>query len=175
MGSQWKEVHVGHTRNDVQRTTTEDGSSSSGCVSQDSTHRYCLGLCLFLLLLQFLAAPTLPSDKLPQVPHSVTKGSSSCPRVTTKISRKHREQCSHKLCCVSSMEVLPNLPVKLFQCSSTDCKNHKISSFVMTKAENNLEALPCIAYGLVLGGTNHAKDRFCTRNVSRCSNLKCSQ
>ncbi|XP_034241763.1 furin-like protease 1 isoform X2 [Thrips palmi] len=40
IGRQWKEV--GHARNEVQRTTTEDGTSSSGCVSQDSTHRYCL-------------------------------------------------------------------------------------------------------------------------------------
>ncbi|XP_052120301.1 furin-like protease 1 isoform X2 [Frankliniella occidentalis] len=41
IGSPWKEVHVGHTHNEV-RGTTEDGISSSGCLSQDSSHRYCL-------------------------------------------------------------------------------------------------------------------------------------
>lgn len=42
MGNQWiDQDDPGH--NDVrQRTTTEHGTSSSGCVSQDSTHRYCL-------------------------------------------------------------------------------------------------------------------------------------
>ncbi|KAK3919437.1 Ribosomal protein S12 methylthiotransferase [Frankliniella fusca] len=59
IGSQWKEVHVGHTHNEV-RGTTEDGTSSSSCLSQDSTHRYCL-----VLLLQLVTAPyILPRNKI---------------------------------------------------------------------------------------------------------------
>lgn len=82
----------GHTRNEVQRTTTEDGASSSGCVSQDSTHRYCLGLCLFLVMLLQVAASHLPGERVCPVAICERHESSPSSSRPTKSSRlkKHK-------------------------------------------------------------------------------------
>lgn len=53
-GGVWKEVHqVDHTRNEVQRTTTEDdtASASTGCLALSKKSQQCIGLCLLIIFI----------------------------------------------------------------------------------------------------------------------------
>jgi hypothetical protein len=56
-GGVWKELHqvdsTDHTRNEVQRTTTEDdvASASAGCLAVSKKGQQCIGLCLLLIYL----------------------------------------------------------------------------------------------------------------------------
>jgi hypothetical protein len=56
-GGVWKEVHqvdsTDHTRNEVQRTTTEDdmASASAGCLALSRKGQQCIGLCLLVIFI----------------------------------------------------------------------------------------------------------------------------
>lgn len=56
-GGAWKELHsldsTDHTRNEVQRTTTEDdmASASAGCLALSKKGQQCIGLCLLVIYL----------------------------------------------------------------------------------------------------------------------------
>jgi hypothetical protein len=56
-GGVWKELHkmdsTDHTRNEVQRTTTEDdmASASAGCRALSKKGQQCIGLCLLVIFL----------------------------------------------------------------------------------------------------------------------------
>jgi hypothetical protein len=56
-GGVWKELHqvdsTDHTRNEVQRTTTEDdmASASAGCLALSKKGQQCIGLCLLVICL----------------------------------------------------------------------------------------------------------------------------
>lgn len=56
-GGVWKQVHqvdsTDHTRNEVQRTTTEDdmASASAGCLALSKKGQQCIGLCLLVIFI----------------------------------------------------------------------------------------------------------------------------
>lgn len=68
-GGVWKELHrvdsTDHTRNEVQRTTTEDDmtSASAGCRALSKKGQQCIGLCLLVIfLVSLLNSPfSIPS------------------------------------------------------------------------------------------------------------------
>lgn len=69
-GGVWKELHpvdsTDHTRNEVQRTTTEDdmASASAGCLAFSKMGQQCIGLCLLVIYLVSLLNSSVSLPRL---------------------------------------------------------------------------------------------------------------
>lgn len=175
IGRQWKEVPVGHARNEVQRTTTEDGTSSSGCVSQDSTHRYCLGLCLLsLLLLQLVTAPHMPGDKI----HHMSKFEKHSTNISdsTKASKHKRHESSNVsrpvLCTENSIVIRKRHVLSAPSCTIIN-RNKSTEATSVIANSKMCKDTPCLRHRWVSSKVNNAKGRFSARNVLGFSQIEC--